>query len=676
MQSGLRHLAIISHDMVMAGLAVVLAFHLRLGRDALGPYGDAMLYATPIFMVLAGLVFVAFGLHRAVWRYAALADLQAIVQAATLAILVFLPVMFLLDRLASVPRSLPVIAWLLLLVLLGGPRLAWRLLAGTGGPRLVRRRSDPRKAVLLVGACDGAALFIRAMAGSRTAPYRVAGVLDDEGGKVGRAIDGVPVLGGIEALEAVVARQAQRGTRLQRLILCRPEGEGGEGGQGGQGGGLKGAALAALALRAEALGLSVSRLPSLVAFERAASAGRIELRPLALEDLLGRPEVTLDRAAIGALIGGRRVLVTGAGGSIGSELSRQIADQGPALVILADHGEYNLYRIDQELAERQPGVARLALLLDIRERDKVMRLFARHRPELVFHAAALKHVPLVEANPAAGVATNVLGTMNLADAARAHGVQAMVQVSSDKAVNPASVMGATKRLGEFYCQALDLAQRRGANGANGGANGGGGEGARFMTVRFGNVLGSSGSVVPLFQRQLEKGGPLTVTHPEIRRYFMTVREAVELVLQASAHGVAHPEARGFVFVLDMGRPIRILDIARQIIRQAGLEPETDVPIVFTGLRPGEKLAEELFDQGEERLDAVVSGVQAALPRPIELAILGRLFAELDAAARDDDAPAIRRLIAHGVPGYRPAAVPEEAPCAVFAARPAKPGMAP
>ncbi|HET6519071.1 MAG TPA: polysaccharide biosynthesis protein [Geminicoccaceae bacterium] len=401
------------------------------------------------------------------------------------------------------------------------------------------------------------------------------------------------------------------------------------------------AAFAALALTAFPLvgaRLTCRRLPGPGGRRPPAAAGRLDLRTIAPEDLLGRPQVAPDRAASDRLISGRRVLVTGAGGTIGGELCRQIAALRPAELVLLDHGEFNLYRIELELRERTPGAAVEALIGDVRDAGRVERIFAEHRPELVFHAAALKHVPLVEANPVEGVLTNVLGARVVADAARAHGALAVVQVSTDKAVNPTSVMGATKRIAESYCQALDLASGPPESGRDGG-------GTRFVTVRFGNVIGSSGSVVPLFQRQLARGGPLTVTHPEARRYFMTTREAAELVLQAAAHGLARPHERGRIFVLDTGEPVRIVDVARQMIRLAGLEPDVDVGIAFIGLRPGEKLHEELFYAEEVPVPTEAKGVLAATPRPVELPRLAAALDELVAAARRDDARAVRRLVA-------------------------------
>ena len=396
---------------------------------------------------------------------------------------------------------------------------------------------------------------------------------------------------------------------------------------------------------AERLGLTAACLPRLTDFRDTPKDGEIDLQPIALEDLLGRPQAPLDRDAISRLIAGRRILITGAGGTIGSELTRQIAALRPVELTLLDFSEFNLYSIEIELRERHPSLRIRAVLCNIRDRERVMQLFAAHRPELVFHAAALKHVPMVELNKGQGVQTNVLGTRNVADAASRYGARAMVQVSTDKAVNPTNVMGASKRLAEFYCQALDVAINPERDREQ--------PSPRFMTVRFGNVLGSSGSVVPLFQRQLARGGPLTVTHPDIKRYFMTVREAVELILQASAHGLQHPEERGQIFVLDMGEPIKIVDVARQMIRLAGLRPDQDVEITFTGLRPGEKLYEELFDRDERRLPAVVDGVLVAASQPINLEILRRVFDELLAASLREDDVALQHLIQHLLPGYQP-----------------------
>ena len=375
---------------------------------------------------------------------------------------------------------------------------------------------------------------------------------------------------------------------------------------------------------------------------------RVEVKPIALEDLLGRPQTVLDQNSMKALIAGRRVLVTGAGGTIGGELARQISDYGPAHLTLFDNSEYALYATDLEVSDRHPELRRTAILGDVRERAGLDAVFAAEKPDLVFHAAALKHVPLVEAHPIEGVETNVIGARNVADACRAAGITVMVLISTDKAVNPVSVMGATKRLAESYSQALDLAcgKHRGGNDAEGL-----GKATRFITVRFGNVLGSTGSVVPLFQKQLEAGGPFTVTDPEAKRYFMTVREAVELVLEASALGIEDEGQGGNTFVLDMGEPVRILDLAKQMIRLAGLRPEVDIEIKITGLRPGEKLSEELFHESENIEPTRYGGVLVASPQTMDLDVLSKGLDELAAASGARDEEKTLSLLRELVPEY-------------------------
>jgi O-antigen biosynthesis protein WbqV len=338
-----------------------------------------------------------------------------------------------------------------------------------------------------------------------------------------------------------------------------------------------------------------------------------------------------------SLIGGRHVLVTGAGGSIGGELVRQIAAGAPAALTLLENSEYALYAIDLELAECHPALARRAVIADVRDARRLAEIIDGARPELVFHAAALKHVPIVEANPLEGLLTNAVGTRLVADACARAGVRLMVLISTDKAVNPTNVMGAGKRVAEAYCQALDLAA---------------GGGTSFITVRFGNVLGSTGSVVPLFQRQLAAGGPLTVTHPEMTRYFMTIREAVELVLQASAFRFRFPDRhRGRVFVLDMGEPVKIVDLARQMIRLAGLRQGSDIEITFTGLRPGEKLFEEIFHGGEAPVPTEMDGVLEARVRAGDLDQLTAAMDALERTTRQGDHGAALALLRRLVPEY-------------------------
>ena len=614
----------------MAGLSFAIALYLRVGGDmwAREPRLTS-LYALGFTAIAAG-VFLMTGLYRGIWRYASLPDLFNIARAATLTELIFLPVMFVFTRLDTLPRSFLLIDWLVLVVLLGGPRLGYRLFKDRALDHLFERDRGARVPVLLISTKDGADTFIRETVRDRNAVYRVIGMLSDTPSRVGRQIYGVPVLGTIASLESVVAALDRRGQRPQKLVITAQ--------------GLSGAEVRRLLDRADALAIPLARVPRLTDFRQTQPDSTRMIEPIALEDLLGRSQAVLDRAAMARLIGGRRILVTGAGGTIGSELARQIAALAPGRLILVDNSEFLLYAIDRELRERWPELTLRPLLGDVRERSRIDRIIALEQPQIVFHAAALKHVPMVENNPLEGVLTNVVGSRNLAEAARAHGVALVVMISSDKAVDPTSVMGATKRLAEAICQALDLHEaRRPAPGA------------RFVTVRFGNVLGSTGSVVPLFTRQLAAGGPLTVTHPEVSRFFMTVREAVELVLEASASAPESTDgdARGKIFVLDMGEPVKIVDLARQMIRLAGLTPERDIAISYIGLRPGEKLHEALFHADESPIPTGHPALRLASPRTADYAVIARAIDELEEQARAGHEARVLDLLRRLVPEYRP-----------------------
>lgn len=597
------------HDVVMAGVAMALAVTARYGlgelpRDRLGLWVAG-------FMAVCAVAFRAFGLGRGMWRFASITDLRAIVAASTAAVIVFVLLLFVATRLEEFPRTAPIIAWFALIVLVGAPRLAYRALKD-GGLAHARPRdlhASGVEQVLILGSASEADTVIRTYGLENSPRYRVRGIVDYTSSKRGRNVRGVPIVGEVSELEEVVARLGRAGIAIDALIVAAPRDR---------------AVLAPLATTVTTLGLPLRRVaPASLA------GGEADLEAITLEDLLGRPPVRLDLQTIRSLIADRVVVVTGAGGSIGSEIVRQVAGYRPERLVLVDSSEYALYQIDLSLAREAPAVRRRAVLADVRDRAGIAALMRNERPAIVFHAAALKHVPLVEANVAAGVATNVIGTRNVADAAVAAGADAVVMISTDKAIRPTSVMGATKRVAEAYCQALDVS----------------GVATRFITVRFGNVLGSTGSVVPLFKRQIGEGGPVTVTHPEMKRYFMTIREATELVLQAAAHGVTRPDQRGRIFVLDMGEPIRIVDLARTMIALAGRRPEADVPIVFTGLRPGEKLFEELFDKDEATEPSGAEGVFVASARFLEVAAVRRLVERLEEAVRAEDADGARALLA-------------------------------
>lgn len=614
------------HDVVVAAFAFALGVVLRVGvSDAHLLLTQDLWAAMLIFAVVSGMVFVATNLYRGIWRYASLDELVNILRAATLAVLVFLPITFMVTRLDAMPRSSLLITWLVLIALLAGPRLIYRVVKEGSLAKLLDSSAHLRVPVLVIGAGDGAGLFIAALKRDRMASYEVLAVIDEKGRRVGRRIHGIPVLGDLDDLPKIFQRM-RHGRLPQRLILTKD---------------LPRESISQLLEFAERNGLSVDRLPRITDFGTQSTVDPLVPKPVAIEDLLRRPQITLDHEPVKDLIKGRRVLVTGAGGSIGGELVRQIAALKPSELVLIDSSELNLYQIDQEVSEGWPGLVWHAALTDVRDETAVAHIFAQHRPELVFHAAALKHVPIVEAQPTEGVRTNVGGTRNVAEACRTFGVELMLLVSTDKAVNPANVMGASKRLAEAYCQALDLETQRS------------GIGPRFVTVRFGNVLGSTGSIVPLFQRQLRDGGPLTVTHPEIARYFMTISEAVRLILQSAALGGRRIATEvGKVYVLEMGAPIKIVELAEQMIRLAGKRPHQDVKIVFTGLRPGEKLYEELFHQEEELIPTTQPGLQLAAPRTPNLELLRNGIEQLIAVAAAQKEAETVALLSRLVPEWQ------------------------
>jgi len=609
------------HDIFMAALSFILAVYLRLGFWVFEFYPEMWTVACGLFTMICAAVFWPSGLYRGVWRYASLNDLWAIFRAVTIATLIFAFVMFIWVRLEPLPRSVLLINWFVLMALLGGPRFFYRLLKDRRFEFVPGRDGAGRIPVLLVGAGDGAELFIRSLHRSGDTGYQVVGIVAEDANRVGREIHGVPVIGTADEIDAAVQRLSEQGSAPQRLILTKDD--------------MDGARVRQLLDSADSLGMTLARIPKVTDF-RSGAVDKMEIKPVNVEDLLGRPQVPLDRASMQALIESRRIIITGAGGSIGSELVRQICGFGPAEIILADNSEFALYSIDLETSELFPDLPRQAIYADVRDPGRIDHLIGACKPDIVFHAAALKHVPVVERNIIDGIGTNVFGTINVAAACQRHGVGVMVLISTDKAVNPTSVMGATKRVAESYCQALDM------NAAGDGTT-------RFVTVRFGNVLGSTGSVVPLFQRQLAQGGPLTVTHPEMTRFFMTVREAVELVLQASAlaagttSGAAHVP-KGNICVLDMGEPVRIFDLAQQMIRLAGLVPDRDIEIKVVGARPGEKLFEEVFHGGEPLVPTDCAGILLAAPRTTDINALNEAVERLKAqCSAFDEAAALSTL---------------------------------
>jgi FlaA1/EpsC-like NDP-sugar epimerase len=550
-----RSAAALAHDIVAAVAAWYLAYWLRFNTEVpqyiIPSMADAMLWVVP----LQAAVFFASGMYRGIWRYASVADLQRIAVAVGLSTLMIALVLLMLPHQEPpVPRSVILLDPILLILMLGGSRLGYRIWK-EGRVRNVL--GAPGMPVLILGAGDAAVDLLKNL--GRGGDWRVLGLLDDNPDKRGRQIQGVNVLGALEDLvglapklgveRAIIAMpSASHQSRRRALEICR---------------------------RANVQALTVPSYQDLVSGKVTVS----QVRSIELDDLLGRDPVLLDESRLHEWIRGRSVLVTGAGGSIGSELCRQIARFAPARVILYEHNEFALYRMEQEFAGQYPAIELNCVIGDVKNAARVAETLAAQRPQLVFHAAAYKHVPLMEEDNAwEAVENNVLGTWCVAQAAIAHGVEKFVLVSTDKAVNPTNVMGASKRLAEIVCEGLQAASA-----------------TRFVMVRFGNVLGSTGSVIPKFRTQIARGGPITVTHPEITRYFMSIPEAAQLVLQAGLMG-----SGGEIFVLDMGEPVKIVDLARELIRLSDYA-EGDIGIEFVGLRPGEKLYEELLADGEHTL---------------------------------------------------------------------------
>lgn len=561
----------------MSAVSFILALYLRLGEDFHSSY-SFLIPSTLIFTAVCTAVFFFTGLYRGIWRYASMQDLLAITKAVTLATLIFLPLLFMITRLDEFPRSVLAINWLLLLALLGGPRFLYRLLKDGGASSIFGYSpSDKRIAVLMVGVSDSALHFLRESNKKTSSNYKVVGIIDNDKSKIGGYIHDVKVYGNIDNIPKIIKRLKREARAPQRIILAQDY--------------LDNENIEKLLKITGTFGLTLAKLPRISDFK--SEVDRIEIKPIAIEDLLGRPQKAPNLGRRKELIKNKTILITGAGGTIGSELTRQIASFKPKKIVLLEISEFNLYKITSELDSIFPKLAKSSLICDIRDFDSLNNIFRKEKPDIVFHAAALKHVPIVEDNLSEAILTNIGGSKNVADLCIEHKIDKMVMVSTDKAVNPTSLMGATKRVAECYVQSLGSLKNCPTS---------------LSTVRFGNVLGSSGSVIPLFQKQLENGGPITVTHPDMERFFMTVPEAVELILQASTLNFDKESGKSGIFVLDMGTPIKIKDLATQMIKLAGLRPEIDIKIEYTGIRRGEKLYEELFYDYETSEKTLYEGI--------------------------------------------------------------------
>jgi FlaA1/EpsC-like NDP-sugar epimerase len=604
-KSRTRSVLAILHDAAAIVLAWAMAYLLRFNFDLPANFYFELWHSVGWVVALQMVFFWRFGLYRGIWRYASLGDLRRIVLAVVLSSVV-IPLLFWMLRLGLIiPRSVLILHPLLLILLMGGSRFVYRLWKEQvlyGGIRL---SGEP---VLVLGAGDAAASLAKDLAKSRE--WRLVGFLDDNPNRHGRTLNDIPVLGDFESLSHWVEHYS-----LRNVIIAMPSSSHQERKRAIQ-----------LCNQAKVTVLTVPSFEDLMSGKVAIS----QLRPVELDDLLGRDPVQLDDAGLHALIEGQSILVTGAGGSIGSELCRQIARFKPARLVLFESSEFALYTIEQELKRHFPALDFVCLVGDVRDAARVDEMLGIYSPAALFHAAAYKHVPMMERHNAwQAIRNNVLGTWTVAQAARRHGVGKFVMISTDKAVNPTNVMGASKRLAEMVCQALQSGDSK----------------TRFVMVRFGNVLGSTGSVIPRFREQIARGGPITVTHPEITRYFMSIPEAAQLVLQAGLMGQG-----GEIFVLDMGEPVKIVDLAKDLIRLSGLT-EADIKIEFTGLRPGEKLYEELLADDESTLPTPHPKLRIAKARLADGDWLNRLLAWTAAETMPDDD--VRTALKEWVPEYSP-----------------------
>ena len=616
---------ILGADLLFFAASLILAYGLRFSLAIPEQEWARVIFLLPFLLPTKAVVFFAMGVYRGMWRYTSIPDAIRLAKASILATLTLMTALTIAQQFKGYPRSVFVADSIFTLFFCGGFRIAIRMLSTNKNSWIkfwdrAEEESLPVRHVrlLIIGAGDAAATIIREIHGDSRSHYDVVACVDDDAHKYGQTLLDVPVRGPIHKLLFFVNR-----FQADEILIAMPSVVGGE--------------MKRIVEICKASGLPFKTLPSLGLLVD----GKVtvnDVREVEYEDILGRPPVQLDYAGIGHCLTGKTVAVTGAGGSIGSELCRQILRFKPASLVLIEANEFNLYQIEKELLTEQRFDAVRTVMGRVQDRALMANVFDKYRPQAVFHAAACKHVPMVELNPWEGVVNNVVGSLTMMDVAEEYGVERFVQVSTDKAVRPTNVMGASKRVAEIALQSRLPGK------------------TRFMAVRFGNVLGSSGSVIPLFRKQIQAGGPVTVTHPEITRYFMMIPEACQLILQAGAMGEG-----GEIFILEMGTPVKIADMARDMIRLSGKIPDQDIQVVYTGLRPGEKLYEELITQGEgivatshEKIMVLKrdgkGSDSAALDRHVR-----EQAARLAAAAETFDPGRIKAVLKEIVPEYAPAA---------------------
>jgi O-antigen biosynthesis protein WbqV len=622
-----RNFLIALHDVLATAVAFFAACYLRFdGGAGFHVRLPLLLQILPYFLVFSVAICYLFNLTTTKWRFISLPDALNILRVASVLSLTLL----VLDYVLVAPnvrgayffgKVTIVLYWFLEVSFLSALRFAYRYFRYTR----VRHHAREENAApaLLIGRAADAEILLRGIEAGAVKHIWPVGMLSPSVADRGQLIRNIPVLGRIDDIEDVISDFSRRNKPIARVVMMPSAFE-------------ADAHPESVLMRARRLGLIVSRLPSL-------ESGDVpRLAPVAVEDLLLRPSEKIDYARLEALVKGKAVIVTGGGGSIGSEICHRVVAFGAARLLVLENSEPALYGITEALEALGPGAVIEGRIADIRDRGRVLRLMKDFKPDLVFHAAALKHVPILERDWSEGVKTNIFGSINVADAALAAGADAMVMISTDKAIEPVSMLGLTKRFAEMYCQALDhdlaagTAPRRRM---------------RLISVRFGNVLASNGSVVPKFKAQIEAGGPVTVTHPDMVRYFMTIREACDLVITAATHAMAEERGHVSVYVLNMGQPVKIVDLAERMIRLSGLQPGHDIDIVFSGIRPGERLHEILFANEEPPVEIGVAGIMAAKPNEPPMQTLRKWIAALEQAIENDDPATIKTVLKDAIPEF-------------------------
>ncbi len=590
------------HDLIAIPLAWAGAYWLRynlseIPAEILSASFVHLIYIIPV----QALFFYVFGLYRGIWRFASLPDLIRIIKSVTIGVTATMLVLFLINRLDTIPRSIPVFYLILLPTILAGSRLAYRWLKDTNSVNFDGKRA------LIVGAGRAGLMLARDMINNPASGYVPVAFVDDDPRLQGRELHGIKVVAVTEDLTNIVGQ-----LQIELIVIAIASASSKQ--------------IQRIVERCEETGVAFRIVPPI----KDLIAGKVTvstLKPVSINDLLGRDPVELDWESIKQKLAHKTILVSGAGGSIGSELCRQVSTLNPLKLILLDHGEFNLYSIEKELTDNISGLHLAKYLGDITDRPFIEQVFSVEKPHIVFHAAAYKHVPMLENQLRQAMRNNIIGTQIMADAASRHHAETFVMVSTDKAVNPANIMGATKRAAEIYCQNLNTQTK-----------------TNFITVRFGNVLGSAGSVIPLFEKQIQAGGPLTVTDDKMERFFMTIPEACQLIMQTTVLGQG-----GEIFVLDMGEPVKIMHLAKQMIKLSGKVPGEDIEIKIVGLRPGEKLYEELFHEQEKLKHTSHQKVLLAQHREVDFAKLTDTLKAIDQACHEIDEPTLLILLNELVP---------------------------